>query len=162
MKIAHRLCWFTMGVITGLTIGATALLVPPTPVETPTPQSAEPPAQHTPSRAEPESPEVKYNKIENCAITGYAPELVEAYKHMNSDGNGRYLTASGEWVYLGEAVAVDPTVIPLGATVIVGDQTYTALDTGVKGNVVDIMMSAEEALQYGVHYEDVYWYLEVE
>ena len=157
MKIAHRLCWFTMGVITGLTIGATALLGSPTPVETPTPQSAEPPAQHTPSRAEPE-----YNKIENCAITGYAPELVEAYKHMNSDGNGRYLTASGEWVYLGEAVAVDPTVIPLGATVIVGDQTYTALDTGVKGNVVDIMMSAEEALQYGVHYEDVYWYLEVE
>ena len=147
----------------GLTIGATAFLVSPTPVEAPTPQSAEPPAQHTPSRAESEAPpEVKYNKIENCAITGYAPELVEAYKHMNSDGNGRYLTASGEWVYLGEAVAVDPTVIPLGATVIVGDQTYTALDTGVMGNVVDIMMSAEEALQYGVHYEDVYWYLEVE
>ena len=98
--------------------------------------------------------------IHNCAVTGYAPELVEKYKHMNSDGKGNYLTASGQWARRGCVVAVDPSVIPLGATVVIGDDVYLALDTGVMGNVVDIMMSPEEALEFGVSYQDVWWVME--
>lgn len=109
-----------------------------------------------------EAIKAKSHVIHNCAVTGYAPELVEAYKHMNSDGNGNYLTASGQWVRRGYVVAVDPTVIPLGATVVIGDDVYLALDSGVIGNVVDIMMSPEEALTYGVSYQDVYWCVEVD
>lgn len=109
-----------------------------------------------------EAIKAKSRVIHNCAVTGYAPELVEAYKHMNSDGNGNYLTASGQWVRRGYVVAVDPTVIPIGATVVIGDDIYLALDTGVVGNVVDILMSPEEALTYGVNYQDVYWCMEVD
>lgn len=109
-----------------------------------------------------EAIKAKSNVIYNCAVTGYAPELVEAYKHMNFDGKGNYLTASGQWVRRGYVVAVDPTVIPVGATVVIGDDVYLALDTGVVGNVVDILMSPEDALTYGVNYQDVYWCMEVE
>lgn len=109
-----------------------------------------------------EAIKAKSNVIHNCAVTGYAPELVEAYKHMNLDGKGNYLTASGQWVRRGYVVAVDPTVIPIGATVVIGDDVYLALDTGVIGNVVDILMSPEEALTYGVSYQDVYWCMEVD
>lgn len=109
-----------------------------------------------------EAIKAKSHVIQNCAVTGYAPELVEAYKHMNSDGKGNYLTASGQWVRRGYVVAVDPTVIPIGATVVIGDDIYLALDTGVVGNVVDILMSPEEALTYGVNYQDVYWCVEVD
>ena len=107
-----------------------------------------------------EAIKAKSNVIHNCAVTGYAPELVEKYKHMNSDGKGNYLTASGQWVRRGCVVAVDPSVIPLGATVVIGDDVYLALDTGVMGNVVDIMMSPEEALEFGVSYQDVWWVIE--
>lgn len=107
-----------------------------------------------------EAIKAKSNVIHNCAVTGYAPELVEKYKHMNSDGKGNYLTASGQWVRRGCVVAVDPSVIPLGATVVIGDNVYLALDTGVMGNVVDIMMSPEEALEFGVSYQDVWWVME--
>ena len=109
-----------------------------------------------------EAIKAKSHVIRNCAVTGYAPELVEAYKHMNSDGKGSYLTASGQWVRRGYVVAVDPTVIPLGATVVIGDDIYLAMDSGVIGNVVDILMSPEEALTYGVKYQDVYWCMEVD
>ena len=107
-----------------------------------------------------EAIKAKSNVIHNCVVTGYAPELVEKYKHMNSDGKGNYLTASGQWVRRGYVVAVDPSVIPLGATVVIGDDVYLALDTGVMGNVVDIMMSPEEALEFGVSYQDVWWVIE--
>lgn len=107
-----------------------------------------------------EAIKAKSNVIHNCAVTGYAPELVEKYKHMNSDGKGNYLTASGQWVRRGCVVAVDPSVIPLGATVVIGDDVYLALDTGVMGNVVDIMMSPEKALEFGVSYQDVWWVME--
>ena len=109
-----------------------------------------------------EAIKAKSHVIQNCAVTGYAPELVETYKHMNSDGKGNYLTASGQWVRRGYVVAVDPTVIPLGATVVIGDDIYLAMDSGVVGNVVDILMSPEEALTYGVSYQDVYWCMEVD
>ena len=67
------------------------------------------------------------------------------------------LTASGEWVHPGEAVAVDPDVIPLGSTVTIGEKTYKALDTGVRGYVVDVLMSHEDAAAAGARRELVTW-----
>lgn len=104
-----------------------------------------------------EAIKTKSNVIENCTITGYCADCVKKYAHMNHDDLGRVLTASGQWVYPGASVAVDPSVIPLGSTVIIGDKTYVALDAGVRGNHVDILMTHEEAQTAGVRHETVWW-----
>lgn len=104
-----------------------------------------------------EAIKAKSNVIENCIITGYCADCVEKYAHMNHDDQGRVLTASGQWVYPGASVAVDPSVIPLGSTVIIGDKTYVALDAGVRGNHIDILMTHEEAQTAGVRHETVWW-----
>lgn len=69
-----------------------------------------------------------------CDITGYCA-CCTPYAHMNQR-DGKVLTASGLWVDIGEAVAVDPDVIPLGSTVTLGGKTYIAADTAerVTGN----------------------------
>lgn len=90
-----------------------------------------------------------------CDITGYCA-CCTPYAHMNQR-DGKVLTASGRWVTIGEAVAVDPDVIPLGSTVTIGGKTYIAADTGVKGYVVDVLMSHEEAHRAGVRRELVTW-----
>lgn len=104
-----------------------------------------------------EAVKAKSNVLENCIITGYCADCVEKYAHMNQDEFGRVLTASGQWVYPGSCVATDPDVIPTGSTVIIGDKTYIALDVGVRGNHVDILMTHEEAQTAGVRYETVWW-----
>lgn len=49
------------------------------------------------------------------------------------------------------------TLIPTGSTVIVGDKTYIALNVGVKGEHIDILMTHEEAAVAGVRRETVWW-----
>ena len=104
-----------------------------------------------------EAIKAKSNVIENCTITGYCADCVEKYAHMNQDEFGRVLTASGQWVYPGSCVATDPDVIPTGSTVIIGDKTYIALDVGVIGKHVDILMTHEEAAVAGARRETVWW-----
>lgn len=104
-----------------------------------------------------EAIKAKSNVLEGCIITGYCADCVEKYAHMNQDEYGRVLTASGQWVYPGACVATDPDVIPTGSTVIIGDKTYIALDVGVKGKHVDILMTHEEAAVAGVRREAVWW-----
>lgn len=104
-----------------------------------------------------EAIKAKSNVLEDCIITGYCADCVEKYAHMNQDEFGRVLTASGQWVYPGSCVATDPDVIPTGSTVIIGDKTYIALDVGVIGKHVDILMSHEEAQTAGVRHETVWW-----
>lgn len=104
-----------------------------------------------------EAVKAKSNVLEDCIITGYCADCVEKYAHMNQDEFGRVLTASGQWVYPGSCVATDPDVIPTGSTVIIGDKTYIALDVGVRGNHVDILMTHEEAQTAGVRHETVWW-----
>ena len=104
-----------------------------------------------------EAVKAKSNVLEDCIITGYCADCVEKYAHMNQDEFGRVLTASGQWVYPGMCVATDPSVIPTGSTVIIGDRAYVALDTGVKGKHVDILMTHEEAAVAGVRKETVCW-----
>lgn len=90
-----------------------------------------------------------------CDITGYCA-CCTPYAHMNQR-DGKVLTASGRWVRIGEAVAVDPDVIPLGSTVTLGGKTYIAADTGVYGYTVDVLMSHEDAAQAGVVKALVKW-----
>lgn len=104
-----------------------------------------------------EAIKAKSAAIDDCIITGYCADCVTAYAHMNQDDRGRVLTASGQWVYPGACVATDPDVIPTGSTVIIGDKTYIALDTGVKGNHVDILMTHDEAAAAGVRRQTVWW-----
>lgn len=104
-----------------------------------------------------EAIKAKSNVLEDCIITGYCADCVEKYAHMNQDKFGRVLTASGQWVYPGSCVATDPDVIPTGSTVIIGDKTYIALDAGVKGNHVDILMHHDDASVAGVRRETVWW-----
>lgn len=90
-----------------------------------------------------------------CDITGYCA-CCTPYAHMNQR-DGKVLTASGLWVNIGEAVAVDPDIIPLGSTVTLGGKEYIAADTGVYGYTVDVLMSHEDAAQDGVVKALVKW-----
>lgn len=90
-----------------------------------------------------------------CTVTGYCA-CCTPYSHMNQK-DGKVLTASGQWVAIGEAVAVDPEVIPLGSKVTLGGKTYIAADTGVKGYVVDVLMSHEDAHTAGAVRALVVW-----
>lgn len=99
----------------------------------------------------PPTAEIAEPEAENvlvCDITDYCA-CCTPYAHMNQR-DGKVLTASGLWVDIGEAVAVDPDIIPLGSTVTIGGRDYIAADTGVKGYVVDVLMSHEEAHRAGV------------
>lgn len=91
-----------------------------------------------------------------CDITGYCA-CCTPYAHINRNEAGQVLTASGRWVCIGEAVAVDPDIIPLGSTVTLGGKTYIAADTGVYGYTVDVLMTHEEAHRAGVSRELVRW-----
>ncbi len=101
----------------------------------------------SPPTAEPTAYEEPENLI-ICDITGYCA-CCTPYAHMNQR-DGKVLTASGLWVNIGEAVAVDPDIIPLGSTVTLGGKEYIAADTGVYGYTVDVLMSHEDAAVAGV------------
>ena len=102
----------------------------------------------------------KANVIEDCKITYYC---AEPYKHICGYGKG--ITASGRELRPYHSAAVDPSVIPLGAAILVdfGDgiiHYYFADDTGgaVKGNHIDLCVQAhQEALDLGVKYANIYW-----
>ena len=85
--------------------------------------------------------------IGECRLTAYC---CEPYAHICGTGDG--LTATGIPVTPGIA-AVDPTVIPLGSTLIIDGQRYLAADVGgaVAGQTVDIAVAThQEAVKFGV------------
>lgn len=92
--------------------------------------------------------------VGNCKITCYTPDPGE--------NGGWSVTATGESLSANvwKAVAVDPSVIPLGSTVYIeGLGTFIAKDTGgaIKGNRIDLLVgSKSEAYSIGVQYRDVY------
>lgn len=89
-------------------------------------------------------------------VTGYCA-CCTPYADVNRDEAGRVLTASGEWTEEGACVAVDPEIIPLGSTVTVEGRAYRALDAGVRGYVIDILMDHEAAQEAGVKEALVTW-----
>lgn len=102
------------------------------------------------------------NRIENCTVTHYD-------RCVSCCGKTDGITASGRVGTPYVTVAVDPSVIPLGADVLVdyGDgelHYYKADDTGsaINGNHIDLMVSDhDEAVQLGTRTATVYW-VEVE
>lgn len=137
---------------------APAVLPEETIIQSPNTGEEEPVAWEDPEEEQKtlEAIKAKSNVIEECIITGYCADCTP-YAHMNRDEDGRVLTASGQWVWIGSCVATDPSVIPTGATVIIGDKAYVALDAGVRGNHVDILMHHDDAAVAGVRRETVWW-----
>ena len=107
----------------------------------------------------------KATKIENCRVTYYC---AEPYKHICGYGLG--ITKSGRELVPHWSCAVDPKVIPLGASVLVdfGDgiiQYYSADDIGggVKGNHIDICLPThKECFEQPYNTATVYWLKEGE
>ncbi len=69
------------------------------------------------------------------------------------------ITATGTVATQGRTIAVDPSVIPYGSKVRIKDNIYIAEDCGgaIKENRIDVFFDDHnEALNYGVQYEDVY------
>jgi 3D (Asp-Asp-Asp) domain-containing protein len=98
-------------------------------------------------------------KVENCMLTHYCTEL---RPHICGTGDG--LTSTGVPVTAYWSCAVDPSVIPYGAEVMVdyGDevQFWKAQDCGpwVKGNHIDLAVETHaEAETLGIKYATVYW-----
>ena len=97
--------------------------------------------------------------IDDCTVTFYC---AERYKHICGTGDG--IAYDGTPVIPWATCAVDPSVIPLGSTVLVdlgdgeGLRYFRANDTGVKGDHIDICVPThDEALSLGVKTFDVYW-----
>lgn len=85
-------------------------------------------------------------------ITHYCPCSLCCGEYSNG------ITASGTTAQAGRTIAVDPSLIPLGSSVIINGHTYVAEDTGgaIKGNRIDIFVSSHsEALASGVYYAEV-------
>lgn len=94
-----------------------------------------------------------YQYIGECTLTAYCCES-KGNPHICGTGTG--LTASGLPVAPG-MVAVDPSVIPLGSTVIINGVSYLAADTGVTGYHIDIAIQThEEAEAFGVSSAEVW------
>lgn len=102
----------------------------------------------------------KASVIEDCTVSYYC---CEKYEHICGTGDG--ITFTGTEVYPGRTCAVDPSVIPLGSTVMVdyGDgeiHYYVAEDIGgaINGNHIDIAVAThDEALEMGIRTATVYW-----
>ena len=96
--------------------------------------------------------------IDDCTVTFYC---TEKYPHICGTGDG--IAADGTPVLPWATCAVDPSIIPLGSTVMVdlgdGDLlTLVANDTGVKGDHIDICVPThDEALRLGIQTSTVYW-----
>ena len=96
--------------------------------------------------------------IDDCTVTFYC---AEKYPHICGTGDG--IARDGTPVIPWATCAVDPSIIPLGSTVMVdlGDGellTLVANDTGVRGNHIDICVPTHaEALRLGIQTSTVYW-----
>lgn len=103
------------------------------------------------------------HKLTNVTVTHYCPCQKCCGKPEDHPAYG--ITASGRQLVPGVSVGVDPSVIPLGSTVILdfgdGELQYCVADdtgSGVKGNHIDLAMADhQKALEMGVRTATVYW-----
>jgi 3D (Asp-Asp-Asp) domain-containing protein len=101
---------------------------------------------------EPAEPETELQSLGTFRLTAYCscPECCGQW----ADG----ITYTGTEATPDRTVAVDPTVIPLGSTVLIDGQEYVAEDVGgaIKGARIDIYFPTHQAaLQFGVQYAEV-------
>ena len=103
------------------------------------------------------------HKLTDVTVTHYCPCQKCCGKPEGHPAYG--ITASGRQLVPGVSVGVDPSVIPLGSTVILdfgdGELQYCVADdtgSGIKGNHIDLAMADHrEALEMGVRTATVYW-----
>lgn len=103
------------------------------------------------------------HKLTDVTVTHYCPCQKCCGKPEGHPAYG--ITASGRQLVPGVSVGVDPSVIPLGSTVILdfgdGELQYCVADdtgSGVRGNHIDLAMADhQEALEMGVRTATVYW-----
>ena len=168
-------------VLAGLT-GCVALAISAKATEEPTTPMADDPAVFDAGRLPgddtlvqdpPEAPEnalieaallASAHRLDNVTVTHYC--ICQQCCGKAPDHPAYGITASGTRATPYRTVAVDPSVIPLGADVLVdygdgaGLRRYRAEDTGgaVKGNHIDLCVGSHaEALQLGRRTATVYW-----
>ena len=103
------------------------------------------------------------HKLTDVTVTHYCPCQKCCGKPEGHPAYG--ITASGRQLVPGVSVGVDPSVIPLGSTVILdfgdGELQYCVADdtgSGIKGNHIDLAVADhQEALEMGVRTATVYW-----
>jgi 3D (Asp-Asp-Asp) domain-containing protein len=77
---------------------------------------------------------------------------------IDENGNDIVIGASGERLYQGVSIAVDPAVIPYDSKVYIDGKEYIAHDCGgaIKGNRIDVYFdNHQDALDFGVRYANV-------
>lgn len=77
---------------------------------------------------------------------------------LDENGNDVVIGASGERLYQGVSIAVDPAVIPYDSKVYIDGKEYIAHDCGgaIKGNRIDVYFdNHQDALDFGVQYANV-------
>lgn len=97
-----------------------------------------------------EAPVIK--RVLNSTLTAYTAGVESTGKTKSHPAYG--ITRSGSKAEEGRTIAVDPSIIPLGATVLIeGIGIRKAEDTGsaIKGARIDVFMEdVEEAIKFGV------------
>lgn len=97
-------------------------------------------------------------------LTAYCscPECCGEYAYsrpLDEYGNPIVYTASGAVASAGTTIAVDPSVIPYGTSVIIDGHTYIAQDTGgaIVGNRIDVYFdNHEDAWNFGYQEAEVF------
>lgn len=112
----------------------------------------------------PTQDERKLVKLGEFRVTAYCPCGKccgkWAYNRPTDErGDKIVMGASGARLIDGVSIAVDPSVIPYGSTVIMDGAEYIAHDCGgaIKGNSIDIYFDDHDsATEYALRYVDVY------
>ena len=108
------------------------------------------------ARAEEEAARAAEEEESRSGKTYLGTFKITAYCHCaKCNGRAGQPTASGAWPYSGHTVAMGG--VPFGTKLLINGNVYTVEDRGTPYGHVDIFMdSHEEALDWGLHYLDVY------
>jgi 3D (Asp-Asp-Asp) domain-containing protein/uncharacterized membrane protein required for colicin V production len=108
------------------------------------------------ARAEEEAARAAEEEESSSGKTYLGTFKITAYCHCaKCNGRAGQPTASGAWPYSGHTVAMGG--VPFGTKLLINGTVYTVEDRGTPYGHVDIFMdSHEEALDWGLHYLDVY------
>lgn len=141
---------FIAGIIAGLTFGRAD-----------DPQPVEAKEQKTETAQKTESEVMQEPKTEALNLGEFK---LYAYCPCEScSGNWGRQTSTGATATEGRTIAVDPSVIPYGSTVIINGAEYVAEDCGgaIKGKEIDIYFdSHDDAKKFGVQIGNVYLKIE--
>lgn len=107
--------------------------------------------------------EPEYINLGEFKITAYCscPDCCGEFAYnrpVDENGNPIVYTSTGAIAQAHHTISVDTDIIPYGSEVYIGDELYVAEDCGgaIYGNKIDMYFdSHEEAIEYGVHYEEV-------